>query len=178
MNRLIITLLIAIVGGFIHHSAMAQTMNNYTAYPPFINKTVPPAVMLMMTKDHRLFFKGYNDIVDLDNGKPGGDAAVDTTYKDNIDYVGYFDPKKCYDFGNGTRDLAAQDGSSPGRRDGRLRACMLRQLERQLHELGHDGPDRHHSQGALWREANRGQCRHLYVADEREQRGPQSWGAP
>ena len=25
------------------------------------------------------------------------DAAVDTTYKDNIDYVGYFDPKKCYD---------------------------------------------------------------------------------
>ena len=53
-----------------HHSAVAQvTMNNYTAYPPFISKTVPPAVMLMMTKDHRLFFKGYNDIVDLDDGK-------------------------------------------------------------------------------------------------------------
>ena len=99
MNKLMITLLIAIVSGFIHHSAVAQvTMNNYTAYPPFITKTVPPAVMLMMTKDHRLFFKGYNDIVDLDNGKPGGDAAVDTTYKDNIDYVGYFDPKKCYDY--------------------------------------------------------------------------------
>jgi len=103
MNKLIITLLIAIAGSLIHHSAVAQvTMSNYTAYPPFISKTVPPAVMLMMTKDHRLFFKGYNDIVDLDNGKPGGDAAVDITYKDNIDYVGYFDSKKCYDYGNGT----------------------------------------------------------------------------
>ena len=52
-------------------------MTNYTAYPPFIHKSVPPAVMLMMTKDHRLFFKGYNDIVDLDNGKTGGDAAIE-----------------------------------------------------------------------------------------------------
>ena len=103
MNKLIITLLIAIGGGLIHQSAVAQvTMNNYTAYPPFITKTVPPAVMLMMTKDHRLFFKGYNDLVDLDNGKPGGDAAIDITYKDNIDYVGYFDTKKCYDFGSGS----------------------------------------------------------------------------
>ena len=101
MKRVIImSLLVAIVGTLGHQVALAQTtMNNYTAYPPFINKSVPPAVMLMMTKDHRLFFKGYNDIVDLDNGKTGGDAAIDTTYKDNIDYVGYFDSKKCYDFG-------------------------------------------------------------------------------
>ena len=88
-------------------------MGNYTAYPPFINKAVPPAVMLMMTKDHRLFYKGYNDIVDLDNGKPGGDAAVDTTYKDNIDYVGYFDPKKCYDFGNGTTGFGGTGRFNP-----------------------------------------------------------------
>ena len=98
MKRFAIALLAALVVILGYHQAMAQTMNSYSAYPPFINKSVPPAVMLMMTKDHRLFFKGYNDIVDLDNGKPGGDAAVDTTYKDNIDYVGYFDPKKCYDY--------------------------------------------------------------------------------
>ena len=98
MKRFTIALLVAIAGTVGHHQAFAQTMNSYTAYPPFITKSVPPAVMLMMTKDHRLFFKGYNDIVDLDNGKPGGDAAIDTTYKDNIDYVGYFDSKKCYDY--------------------------------------------------------------------------------
>lgn len=102
MKRFTIALLVAIVGTVGHHQAMAQTMNSYTAYPPFINKSVPPAVMLMMTKDHRLFFKGYNDVVDLDNGKPGGDAAIDTTYKDNIDYVGYFDSKKCYDYSGST----------------------------------------------------------------------------
>lgn len=98
MKRFTIALLVAIVGTVGHHTAVAQTMNSYTAYPPFINKSVPPAVMVMMTKDHRLFLKGYNDIVDLDNGKPGGDAAIDTTYKDNIDYIGYFDSKKCYDY--------------------------------------------------------------------------------
>lgn len=121
MNKLIITLLIAMIGGFIHQSAVAQvTMTNYTAYPPFISKTVPPAVMLMMTKDHRLFFKGYNDIVDLDNGKPGGDPAVDITYKDNIDYVGYFDSKKCYSYsgsagftGTGRFDPSGAAGNGP-----------------------------------------------------------------
>jgi type IV pilus assembly protein PilY1 len=101
MNKLMLALLITLAAGLTPNRAVAQTMNNYTAYPPFINKAVPPAVMLMMTKDHRLFFKGYNDIVDLDSGLPGGDAAVDTTYKDNIDYVGYFDPKKCYDYSGG-----------------------------------------------------------------------------
>ncbi|HEY6639684.1 MAG TPA: hypothetical protein VIY67_03025, partial [Nitrospiraceae bacterium] len=113
MKRVTIALLVAIAGALGHHQAMAQTMNSYTAYPPFINKSVPPAVMLMMTKDHRLFFKGYNDIVDLDNGKPGGDAAVDITYKDNIDYVGYFDSNKCYDFGNGTTGFGGTGRFNP-----------------------------------------------------------------
>ena len=114
MKRFTIALLVAIVGTVGHHMAMAQNMNSYTAYPPFINKSVPPAVLLMMTKDHRLFFKGYNDIVDLDNGTPGGDAAVDTTYKDNINYVGYFDPMKCYDFGNGTTGFGGTGRFNPG----------------------------------------------------------------
>jgi Tfp pilus tip-associated adhesin PilY1 len=110
MKRFTIALLVAMVVTVGHHQALAQTMNSYSAYPPFINKSVPPAVMLMMTKDHRLFLKGYNDIVDLDNGKPGGDAAVDTTYKDNIDYVGYFDSKKCYDYASAGGALFANTG--------------------------------------------------------------------
>ena len=110
MKRFTIALLVALVAILGHHQAIAQTMNSYSAYPPFINKSVPPAVMLMMTKDHRLFLKGYNDIVDLDNGQPGGDAAVDTTYKDNIDYVGYFDSKKCYDYAASGRAGFANTG--------------------------------------------------------------------
>jgi Tfp pilus tip-associated adhesin PilY1 len=110
MKRFTIALLVAMVGTLGHHMALAQTMNNYSAYPPFINKGVPPAVMLMMTKDHRLFFKGYNDLVDLDGSTdpitglpntstPVGQAAgIEATYADYINYVGYFDSNKCYTY--------------------------------------------------------------------------------
>ena len=105
MKRFTIALLVAMVGTVGHHTATAQTMDNYSAYPPFINKAVPPAVLLMMTKDHRLFLKGYNDIVDLD-----GDGTVDTTYKDSISYVGYFDPNKCYDYSSPSDNTFASAG--------------------------------------------------------------------
>ena len=45
-------------------------MQDYTAVPPFINQTVPPLVMLLMSKDHRLFIKAYNDIMDIDGVGP------------------------------------------------------------------------------------------------------------
>lgn len=120
MNKLTITLLIAVMSGVVHQSAVAQvTMNNYTAYPPFINKSVPPAVLLMMTKDHRLFFKGYNDLVDLDGKKnssgvpitPSGRTdGIETTYADYIDYVGYFDSKKCYAYSSPADNSFASTG--------------------------------------------------------------------
>jgi hypothetical protein len=71
-------------------------MSSYTAVPPFINNTVPPLVMLLLSKDHRLFLKAYNDITDMD-----GDGVVDTTYKDTIQYDGYFDWTKCYTYVTG-----------------------------------------------------------------------------
>ena len=87
---------IACMGGVLALSASlasAQTMQNYTAYPPFMNQTVPPLVMLVMDKDHRQFLRAYNDITDLD-----GDGTLDTTYKDTIAYDGYFDWTKCYTY--------------------------------------------------------------------------------
>jgi type IV pilus assembly protein PilY1 len=76
-----------------HAAAVAPPMSAYTAYPPFISQTAPPMVMLAMSKDHRMFFKAYNDIMDLD-----GDGTIDTTYKDTINYEGYFDSNKCYSY--------------------------------------------------------------------------------
>ncbi len=69
----------------------AASMGDYTAYPPFITQGAPPLVMLTMAKDHNLFFKAFNDVVDLD-----GDGIPDIAYKDTIRYEGYFDPNKCY----------------------------------------------------------------------------------
>lgn len=120
MNKLKIALLIAAIGGLVQQSAVAQvTMNNYTAYPPFITKTVPPAVLIMMTKDHRLFFKGYNDLVDLDGSKDssgvpntptGRTDGIEVTYADYIDYVGYFDSKKCYSYSTPSDNSFASTG--------------------------------------------------------------------
>lgn len=78
-------------------SAVAPPMSAYTAYPPFINQTSPPLVMLAMSKDQKMFFKAYNDIMDLD-----GDGSIDTTYKDTINYYGYFDSNKCYSYNGGS----------------------------------------------------------------------------
>jgi type IV pilus assembly protein PilY1 len=79
-----------------HAAAVAPPMSAYTAYPPFVSQTAPPMVMLAMSKDHRMFFKAYNDVMDLDS-----DGSIDTTYKDTINYYGYFDANKCYSYNSG-----------------------------------------------------------------------------
>lgn len=58
--------------------------------PVFLNPP-DPRVMLVMSRDHELSKKAYNDHSDLN-----GDGVLETTYTDTIDYYGYFDPKKCY----------------------------------------------------------------------------------
>ena len=61
--------------------------------PAYITASVPPLVMLAMTKDHQLFYKAYNDFTDLN-----GDGTIETTYTHSFDYYGYFDPYKCYTY--------------------------------------------------------------------------------
>ncbi|HND27712.1 MAG TPA: PilC/PilY family type IV pilus protein, partial [Pseudomonadales bacterium] len=43
-----------------------------------------------------LFRKAYSDYSDID-----GDGQIDTTYKDSIEYLGYFDSNFCYQYDNG-----------------------------------------------------------------------------
>jgi len=50
-----------------------------------------PLVLLVMGKDHKLFYEAYNDASDIDD-----DGLIDTNYKHSITYYGYFDPFKCY----------------------------------------------------------------------------------
>jgi type IV pilus assembly protein PilY1 len=53
-----------------------------------------PLVMLVLGRDHRLYYEAYNDASDLD-----GDGVLDTTYKpDKIDYFGLFDSFLCYSY--------------------------------------------------------------------------------
>ncbi|MFJ5298408.1 pilus assembly protein [Pseudomonas sp. NPDC088368] len=64
--------------------------------PLFVNNSVPPLNMLVVGRDHKLFFPAYNDASDLD-----GDGTIDIRYKPSIDYLGYFDSFTCYSYTNG-----------------------------------------------------------------------------
>ncbi|MEJ5347418.1 MAG: PilC/PilY family type IV pilus protein [Desulfosoma sp.] len=61
--------------------------------PPFVSAGANPMVMMVMERDHKLYYEAYNDAQDLD-----GDGKLDVGYKHSIDldYFGYFDPYKCY----------------------------------------------------------------------------------
>jgi type IV pilus assembly protein PilY1 len=76
--------------------------------PLFLNPAVPPLNMIIMGRDHKLYYEAYNDASDLNN-----DGVLDTRYKGyelkvpapdpdlgispyKIDYYGYFDSFKCY----------------------------------------------------------------------------------
>lgn len=61
--------------------------------PLFLAANAEPLTMIVMSKDHQLFYKAYTDWGDLD-----GDNVLDTTYKHNINYYGYFESDTCYDY--------------------------------------------------------------------------------
>ncbi len=74
-------------------AAYAETAGSYKAVPPFITSGAPPLVMLVMGRDHKLYYEAYNDASDLND-----DGALDIRYNPAIDYYGYFDNHKCYTY--------------------------------------------------------------------------------
>jgi len=71
---------------FTAHGAISQQ-------PLFYSASVPPIVMLTIGRDHKLYYEAYNDASDLDD-----DGVIDVGYKPGIDYYGYFDSHRCYDY--------------------------------------------------------------------------------
>ena len=74
-------------------SAWAGSIN-LSQEPLFLTQSQSPLVMLTMARDHKLYYEAYNDYSDLD-----GDGTLDLVYKPGkIDYYGYFDSYKCYNY--------------------------------------------------------------------------------
>lgn len=93
-NRSLLSFLVLSLIGF-GGNVWAASSSNYSSVPANISSTSAPMVMLNMSNDHQLFTKAYDDYSDLD-----GDGVVDTTYKDDFEYVGYFDSSFCYTYQN------------------------------------------------------------------------------
>ncbi|MFP8967921.1 pilus assembly protein [Pokkaliibacter sp. CJK22405] len=65
-----------------------------------------PKMLLLMSRDQEMSKKAYLDYIDMD-----GDGKLDTTYNNNVQYDGYFNPDLCYSYSdsefsyNGTTGL-------------------------------------------------------------------------
>ena len=84
--------------GIAHPSnALAQASSggiDVSQQPLFTQSGQPPLNMLVMGKDHKIYYEAYNDASDLD-----GDGSLDIGYKpDAIDYFGYFNSDLCYTY--------------------------------------------------------------------------------
>lgn len=69
-----------------------------------------PMTMLVMGRDHKLFYEAYNDASDVD-----GDGTLDIRFKPTISYYGLFDPNLCYNY--------ASNLYSPGSTSDNLGRC-------------------------------------------------------
>lgn len=94
MKKLFALLLSCIVMQSVHSNE--PTAADFSAIPPLLTTATQPLVMLLLSVDHELFKKAYSDYSDLD-----GDGALDTTYNDGFDYLGYFDSNWCYQHSGG-----------------------------------------------------------------------------
>ncbi|MEZ7862449.1 MAG: PilC/PilY family type IV pilus protein [Aeromonadaceae bacterium] len=98
-----------LLGMSIHLPASELALPNAPLFVP--GENIAPLVMLVMGRDHTLFYEAYNDTVDLD-----GDGKIDTRFKPSIRYAGYFDSSKCYSYNKGlfTHYAAATTGKCSG----------------------------------------------------------------
>lgn len=96
--------IIALAGALILGISTAEAVVSQVPaqLPLFVNSSVPPLNMLVVGRDHKLFFPAYNDASDLD-----GDGSIDIRYKPSITYLGYFDSNRCYTYGNGYFSVSA-----------------------------------------------------------------------
>jgi type IV pilus assembly protein PilY1 len=103
-------LVLAMLGVIAPPASALPTSADYAAIPPFISAGSPPLVLLVLGRDHKLYYEAYNDAGDLD-----GDGLLDVGFKPNIDYYGYFDSYKCYLYNSANERFEPSRTTSDGK---------------------------------------------------------------
>ena len=66
--------------------------------PLITTQSAIPLSMMVVGRDHTLFYEAYNDASDID-----GDGTLDTRFKPSINYYGLFDSTLCYSYSSDDR---------------------------------------------------------------------------
>lgn len=94
--------------GSVLTSALAYAGPNEPAQTPlFANQSVAPLNMLVMGRDHKLYYEAYNDASDLN-----GDGVLDVGFKPAITYYGYFNSSVCYSYSDNRFEPTAKAGDN------------------------------------------------------------------
>ena len=102
-------------------SSLAQATTTFPSQSPlFVSQAEPPLAMLVLGKDHSLFFEAYNDASDID-----GDGVLDLKFKPAIAYYGLFDSTLCYSHsgGSGNGDKFTPIGKAVSNSAGTYATC-------------------------------------------------------
>ncbi|MBM9535543.1 pilus assembly protein [Desulfobulbus alkaliphilus] len=80
----------------VHPSLLtAESVDDFSLLPPFVNAGIPPLVLLNVSNDNQLYFNAYPEYADLT-----GNGVPERGYTHAFDYYGYFDSYKCYAYDN------------------------------------------------------------------------------
>ncbi len=88
-----VAILPALLAGNVYAEVSSATLSDFYSVPVLTMESTTPMVVINTSNDHQLYFKAFSDYSDVD-----GDGIIDTTYAHSIDYYGYFDAYKCYDY--------------------------------------------------------------------------------
>jgi len=101
---------LAVLAATAIHAQADDDETELAQQPLFVSESFPPLNMLVMGRDHKLYYEAYNDASDLN-----GDGVLDIGYKpDEIEYYGYFNNYVCYNYIGDTgtaKTVAAKSGS-------------------------------------------------------------------
>ena len=84
-------------------------------HPLITSQSSIPLSMMVVGRDHTLFYEAYNDASDVD-----GDGTLDTRFKPAITYYGLFDSGLCYAHSGGSGNT---DKFTPRAQAGALGVC-------------------------------------------------------
>lgn len=104
----------------------AHAVVDISNLPLFLGGNGVPLSMLVMGRDHKLYYEAYNDASDINQ-----DGEIDVGYKPNLtqngralDYYGYFDSYKCYNYNSGVFEpITMTQTQIQARRDSRTKTC-------------------------------------------------------